>query len=260
MGGPAGRGWCFAILLTAYLSFWLSTGSTSPSHFAWRSAHVTGIFLERNVALFKHSLAAPGLISSYSISPMKGSSRSPRMPHPRRFASARINGWSLTARRRWAGDPWYGPICKHSSVRFLFIRKQSYPPGQPVQERVQYSPSIAWRRSSRMQRRASKISETMPFESYNQLTTAMDKLHEIAASPSSARTIRHLALPEAVVLSYSGAKSIGGGFAQRAARWRVRRRGFRPARAARLLHDQRRRLSHAAQEHRIDPPRRSCRG
>ena len=220
-----------ATVVVSYGAYGIATRSASPHRFGWKFAHVSGIFLERNVALMNTPWPRRAHIELIGF-PESGELTMGRDAPPPRI-TAHAYRWVIADRNVYAG--WrpllwsdLTPELVGRSVPRLpgLVLAASASEGEPsvdTVERLAYesgdeaTPEVAKRRAAikaQMNNPVEKAggeSRTTATQDYEELQEVFKALLARADQPSMGRTLRRLDVPPELTYKYSGTKTAGNG-------------------------------------------------
>lgn len=209
-------------IVFAFASHMIATRSVAPYRFAWKFAHVTGIFAERNLALMNTPWPRRAHLELVAF-PASGELTVGRDAPPPRI-TARSYRWVVADRN--APDGWRPLVWSDLTDDFVGRRVPQLPPAvlavtsgesEPtvdVVERWVYetdeeiSPELA---KFREQLKQQMSTQGEGGGSWQELQEVFRKLAEKADEPSMGRTLRRLDKPAEVTYRYSGQRTGGSG-------------------------------------------------
>ncbi|MBN9117743.1 MAG: hypothetical protein J0I06_00990, partial [Planctomycetes bacterium] len=206
-------------LAFAFASHAVATGSVAPYRFAWKFAHVTGIFAERNLALMNTPWPRRAHLELVGF-PSSGELTVGRDAPPPRIV-ARAYRWVIADRH--TPDGWRPLLWSDLTDEFLGRPVPQLPPAVlaatsgderavDAVERLVYEtegevpPDLA---KFRAELKAQMSSQSGP--SYEELQEVFRALAAKADRPSMGRTLRRLDVPTEVTYLYSGRRTGGSG-------------------------------------------------
>ena len=213
--GYIAAGLLAALLVVAFLFQAFGTGSASPHRFGWRFAHTTGIFLERNVLLRDTPWPRQAHLELIDF-PGDELKIGKDAPAPR--VQVRAVRWVVAApgtRDGWRAMLWADVTDDVLGMPAPKLALAGVPAGLnitvdgeadinnwPVDkvEAICREPAPEAQQAFQM---------LIGSDKYADVLKALDALDAKADEPSMARTVRKLAVPEALTLSYVGATSEG---------------------------------------------------
>ncbi|HUR54113.1 MAG TPA: hypothetical protein VMZ71_08275, partial [Gemmataceae bacterium] len=204
--GYVAAGLLAALLLVGFAFQAVGTGSASPYKYGWRFAHVSGILVERNLLLQDTPWPRQAHLEMVEF-PGDEMKIGKDAPAPR--VRVRAYRWVVAApgtRDGWRPMMWAdvtpdlvgGPVPDLSS----FVKK----PNNPNDLTVDAVDAIG--RDAPPEVRSS-FSTAIGGDKYMDVQRTLDALDGLADSPSMARKLRKLALPDAITLAYAGATAEG---------------------------------------------------
>ncbi|MBA4189633.1 MAG: hypothetical protein C0467_16735 [Planctomycetaceae bacterium] len=201
--------WIAGLVFFGFAAHAIAAGKFQPAHAAWKSYHVASIVLERDLALMNTPWPRRALLELRSTKDdgvlNEAGIRVARDGAPPRL-KVRAYQWVVADR----GNPNGWRPLMWSDVTESLV-------GVPVPE-LPESSSLPADRSKLTadailedETNRGAISTVMVAEKYDQLRQVFDRLEDIAASPSSGRTLRKLDKPTEVKFKYIGVQTAGDG-------------------------------------------------
>jgi hypothetical protein len=215
-------------LVFSYASYVIATGSADVYRFGWRFAHVTGIFAERNVALWDTPWPRRAHLELVGF-PESGELTVGRDAPPPRVA-ARAYRWVIADRN--TPDGWRPLMWGDVTDKFVgrpvpelpALALAAVPEGARTVDSVErllaetddvITPEQAKFRAACKQEMDVRIDPetkaTKETQDYEALQEVFKALGEKADQPSMGRTLRRLEVPGEVAYKYSGRRTAGGG-------------------------------------------------
>ncbi|WP_439629519.1 hypothetical protein [Gemmata sp.] len=201
--------WVGGLVAVAFAAHAASAGRFQPAHAAWTGYHVASIIAERDLALMDTPWPRRALVelrSARDNAPMGDAGiRVARDGAPPRL---RVKAYQWVVADRTSPNGWRPLMWADVTEALVGVPVPELPattalPADPAARTVD---AVLEDQTTR-----AAISTAMGGERYTELSAVFDKLEEIAARPSSGRTLRKLDKPTEVTFKYVGVQTAGDG-------------------------------------------------
>jgi hypothetical protein len=209
-------GFILGIVVVAFASHAIAARGVYPAHAGWKLVHVSSILAERNLLLWNTPWPRRALLE------LDPSIKETGLRVARDGAAPRVKvksyRWVIADRSAadgWRPLRWSDVTEDRVGVRVPALPYSSlaYPDEKAAMptDAESWTLDAVWDRARESAVVRDKLSNAMGGDDYQALQKVLDRLEEIAASPSQQRHIRRLGRPEGVAFDYAGAHTGGGG-------------------------------------------------
>lgn len=201
--------WVGGLVGLAFATHAVAAGQFQPAHAAWKGYHVAAIIAERDLALMDTPWPRRALLelrSTKDNGPMgDGGIRVARDGAPPRL---KVKAYQWVVADRTNPNGWRPLMWADVTESLVGVPVPELPAtaGLPADPAARTVDAVLEDQAAR-----AAISTAMGSAGYDQLRAVFDKLEEIAARPSSGRTLRKLDKPTEVTFKYIGVQTAGDG-------------------------------------------------